>query len=190
MIEFDEPSHTYTIDGKVIPSVTQILAPLTDLSKIPWAVLEAKRRLGTDVHKAAELYDNGRLDESSVSDRARPYLEAYKSFLSATGAVVLLNEHRVYHPIRHYAGTLDRLYDIDGVEWLVDIKTSSQIYRATGPQLFAYMMAGELKSGTRRAALQLKPDGSYRLHEFSNHEDWDIFIACQRIHKYKEQQHV
>lgn len=181
MIDFDEATHTYRVGGQVRPSVTQILRPIVDFSAVPLDVLEAKSDLGSRVHRATELDDADDLEESSVGDDVRPYLRAWRDYLRDTGAVVLLSEGRVYNPGANYCGTLDRVLDIDGVEWLVDIKTSAQVHRAVGPQTAAYEQALGWRSPLRRGVVQLRPDGSYRFRELNNPRDWVIFQACNLI---------
>ncbi len=58
LIEFDEPSHTYKVDGLVLPSVTQVLRLLDRgaFAGIPRDVLEAKR--GPLAAKENELSDH------------------------------------------------------------------------------------------------------------------------------------
>ncbi|MEN6296983.1 MAG: DUF1351 domain-containing protein [Rectinema sp.] len=50
---FDEKTHTYTIDGEVIPRVTQIVAAVTgkDLSKAPKTALYRAKERGEAIHK-------------------------------------------------------------------------------------------------------------------------------------------
>lgn len=181
MIDFDEATHTYRVGGQVRPSVTQILRPIVDFSAVPPGVLQAKSDLGVRVHRATELDDADDLEESSVGDDVRPYLQAWRDYLRDTGAVVLLSEGRVYNPGANYCGTLDRVLDIDGAEWLVDIKTSAQVHRAVGPQTAAYEQALGWRGPLRRGVVQLRPDGSYRFRELHDPRDWVIFQACNLI---------
>ena len=187
MLTFDEARHEYRLLGGVVPSVTQILAPLVDLSGIPRAVLDAKRQLGQDVHYACQLLDEGDLDEDSVEEQIEPYLQAYKRFKADTGAVVLLNEQRVADPLLLYAGTLDRVMGIKDEKWLVDLKTCISTPLAVGPQTAAYLRALGDTSVTRRAALRLRPDGTYRLDALTEPNDWSAFMACLTLHRFKEQ---
>ena len=62
VLTFDPEKHEYRINGVLVPSVSQILAPLYDFSKIPRDVLERKRQIGTAIHKAIELDLLGDLD--------------------------------------------------------------------------------------------------------------------------------
>lgn len=188
-LTFDPGRHEYRYGGSLVPGVTSILAPLIDLSSIPPGVLEAKRDLGSRVHLACQLHDEDDLDESSVEDDVEPYLRAYRQFLRDTGARVILCEAQVYHPTYRYAGTLDRVFQM-GQHVLTDIKTSFTTPRAAGPQTAAYLAALSVMLGqirpTRRAALRLRPDGSYRLDFLDGADDWSVFLACLTLKRFKE----
>lgn len=186
VLTFDEQRHEYRLLGGVVPSVTQVLAPLVDLSGIPRALLEAKRDLGQRVHMACQFDDEGDLDEASVEPDVRPRLEAWRKFRRETSAEVLHNERRVADPLLLYAGTLDRVLLIQRVKWLVDLKTSIASPIAVGPQTAAYMRALGDNSVTHRAALRLLPDGTYRLDPLTSPDDWSCFFACLSLHRFKE----
>ena len=62
MIRFDEENHRYTLDGKTLISVTQLmkkhgLAP--DYSAVSESVLAAKAERGTLIHKEIEDFNKG-----------------------------------------------------------------------------------------------------------------------------------
>lgn len=106
---FDEATHTGTVAGESLLSVTTILrrAELTpDFYKWldPWYLTR-----GTYVHLASELYDKGLLDEDTVDEAIRPYLEAYKVFRRDFQAQVTGIEVRLYHPTLKYFGIIDRI---------------------------------------------------------------------------------
>lgn len=191
---FDAQEHRYTLDGVVIPSVTQVLEPLYDFAGIPAGVLERKAQLGTDVHLACELLDRDDLDEETEEGRAAlapiaGYIEAYKKFLARTRPKVVENETRLYHPLHLYAGTIDRRYAIDGELWDVDLKTTSVISPIVGPQTAAYsamLQAHGRPAPRRRAALQLQPSGEFRLVEFKDPGDFAVFLSMLTVHRFKE----
>lgn len=186
MLTFDEASHTYRHGGKVVPGVTSILRPLVDFSGIRREVLEAKADLGRRVHLACQLHDEDDLDESSVQEDVAPYLQAYRQFLTETGAEIVMNEARVFSGIYGYAGTLDRVLRIPQGHFLVDLKTCIATPSTTGPQTAAYLRALSDTNVTRRAALRLRPDGTYRLDELTDPNDWATFLACLTVHRHLE----
>lgn len=185
-LTFDESTHVYRLGGAVVPSVTQLLAPLSDFSGIRPEVLEAKRDLGQRVHEACQFDDEGDLDEGSVEADVAPYLDAYRSFRRDTGAVVIRNEQRVVEPQMRYAGTLDRVFELRGVRWLVDLKTCFATPISVGPQTAAYLRALADPGVQMRAALRLRPDRSYRFDALTGADDWSAFMACLALHKFKK----
>jgi len=186
LITFDEASHTYRDAGGVVPGVTSILRPLSNFDGINPAVLAAKADLGRRVHTACEFDDDGDLDEETVQDDVAPYLRAYRAFRRQTGAAVVLNEVRVFDRSMRYAGTLDRVMDLNGARWLVDLKTCISTPIAVGPQTAAYLRALADPAVTHRAALRLRPDGTYRFEPLTGADDWSTFLACLTLLRFKE----
>ena len=191
MLSFDQSAHTYAIDGRRLPSVTQVMdSAVTDYAGIPPAILEYKSALGVAVHRACELYDNDDLDESTVDPVVVPYLTAWKTFLSDTHIGIEWNETQVYSRKYGYAGTLDRFGKIKRVGTLIDIKTVTTLSPATGVQLAGYEQAARdsLALGTmaiNRYAVQLRPDGTYRMQKYDDPNDFAVFLACLQIHNFK-----
>lgn len=173
-LEFREADHTYWLGGRRMPSVTEIIKPLTDVlyAGINPSVLEAKADLGRRVHLACQLHDEGDLDEASVTDDVMPYLAAWRRYLAESGARVLHNERQMHHPALGYAGTVDRVLvtgadDERGRRVLgADIKTTSQVMPSVWPQLAGYvdllLADGLVVDGS--SAIQLRDDGTYRVH--------------------------
>src|SRR4051794_27239936 len=113
-LAFDEALHEYRLDGRRLPSVTQVLAPLVDFSMVRKDVLERAQALGTAVHRMTELHDNDDLDEESLSEELRPYLAGWKKFRAECQFEPVTVEHRMSHPVYRYAGTSDRTGVIKG----------------------------------------------------------------------------
>lgn len=184
----DEASHTYSYQGRVVPSVTQILKPLQDFSRVPPDVLRAKGLLGTAVHAACEFDDDGCLDEASVHEKVQPYLAAYRKWRHEAGASVLENESFVYHQTLGYAGQLDRIVLISGRKWLVDLKTSFSYSPTWRLQTAGYCAPRPDKAELKRAALRLKKDGTYQWHPFDKPEhahDLTAWVSLVNVHHWK-----
>lgn len=186
VLTFDEASHTYRVNGKLVPNVTRILQPLIGYEGISAEILERKSEIGRAVHRATELWDRDDLDESCLDARIVPYLDAYKKFRSEVQPRWNRTESFVYHPRFGYAGTLDREGLIGGVPAVVDLKCTVEISPAVGVQTAAYAEA--LADGMKREryALQLRPDGTYRFEPFRSAMDFQDFLACLAIHNFKE----
>lgn len=186
-LTFDEATHTYMVDGRVMPSVTQILEVVDrGLWRVPPDVLEAARLLGTAVHKATELYDLDDLDASSVAPQVAPYLAAWVKFRRESGFRPTSIEHRLYNPVYGYCGTLDRVGQLNDKTSLVDVK-SGVAWPSHGPQTAAYAAAVKEQEGVRvdaRYAVYLGADGTYRLVEHADRADWPTFLACLTVHRF------
>lgn len=187
MLTFDEPSHTYRLNGVVVPSVSQVIAPLYAgvFEAIKPDVLERKRQLGTAVHKACELDDKGDLDEDSLTPELRPYLDAWRTFRATHKVEVIENEKQLGHSGLRFAGTIDRILRIDGEKWLIDLKTTAMLYPPVKVQLAGYsLLYGE--PTIRRAAMKLKDDGRFVLDESDDPADDNrCFMGLLALHHWK-----
>ena len=193
MLKFDAARHCYTLAGVVIPSVTQVLKAINVYDGIPDSVLKTKAELGTNLHRACELLDQDDLDDESEEGRAAlapiaGYLAGYGKFKAERRPVVIENETRLFHPVHRYAGTIDRRYQIDGEVWDVDLKSTVTITPVVGLQTAAYtemFKANGHKDRARRGALQLFPDGKYKLHEFTDPADFSVFLSLLTVQRFK-----
>jgi len=185
-ITFDAPTHVYRLNGARVPSVTQLLRPLIDLSGIPRDVLEAKRDLGQRIHAACHYLSENDLDPSSVEADVEPYLDGFARFLRETRARIVANEQIVYSAQWGYAGQLDLIVEIERTRWLLDIKSCVAVPMSAGPQTAGYHRALGDPAVTRRGALRLTPDGRYVLEPLDDPNDWACFLAALTLHRFKE----
>jgi len=180
-LTFEPQGHVYRLDGRVLPSVTQVLQLLEDFEGVPPAVLEAARVFGTHVHDACALDVRGLLDWATLDVALVPYVEAFRRFLRDTGFKVLVSERRVVHPTMRYAGTLDLYGILRTRHALIDIK-SGMLPRTVGPQVAAYEkgLLLELPERMQRYCLQLNPEFpcGYKLHALTDAADWQVFVSA------------
>lgn len=189
---FRSEDHSYHVDGHRLPSVSEIIKPLSNFDGIDPVVLERKRELGTQVHFATSLDDEGELDDDDTDDVVLGYVRGWRAFKRDTGFTILMNEQKLYHPTLRYAGTLDRLGDTRGGERLViDLKTSVCMTSSFGVQLAGYRLLIEannplLLRRIKRKGLQLRPDGTYRLIPYDNPSDVPCFRALLSVWNWTE----
>lgn len=199
VLTFDEPSHVYRWNDRVVPNVTRILSVLSDWSKVAPDVLERARQEGVDIHRCVELHAKNDLDEETLPEWLRPRLAAWKLFLAETGFEIEASEARVYHDAWEYAGTAD-LFGTFGrlkvgrttkrVPANVDLKRSFIGGRSIGLQTAAYSVAWQRMGNPKpqmRCALQLRDDATYRLRTYDDAGDFSAFTACLQVHKLKEE---
>lgn len=193
-ITFDAATHSYTIDGRPVPSVTQVLEPATDWSFIPAWQLEAARALGQDVHLAINLMVQDRLDWKSVDPAVLPYVTGAALFLRESGATVLASELVLGSRRLGVAGTLDLLLQWRGWEYYADWKVCDTIPKTVGAQLSGYEILyadmyrqGERNYRARRISIRLKPNGYTVDRMKPNNGDEATFISYVNAYKLREQ---
>lgn len=161
---FDPVTHRYTIDGKVVPSVTQVVrrfAPFP-FACDPWYLTR-----GTMVHKACALLVLGELDESTIDPRIAGYVAAAKRYLSPEvfGEITtMIVETPTYDKRGQFAGTPDLWAN----HVLIDWKSSDD--PATEIQLGGYveLLMGHRHPTTTRVcrAIELHDDGTFTVTEY------------------------
>lgn len=187
LLEFDAAEHVYSVNGRTLPSVTQVLNTQFPLN-VPQDRLEFARALGKEIHYTTELYDRDKLDISSVDLRVMPYLEAWMKFRREMSCKIVEVEKQVHHSMLNFAGTLDRVLLMLGARCIVDLKRPLLTARV-GVQLAAYQAAYNASApdpATRRFGIQLRNDGQYRLKEYSDPSDWSIFVSSLSIFNWRQ----
>jgi hypothetical protein len=187
-LQFDKESHIYTIDGRVIPSVTQVLKDVGIINISPFS---GGPETGTIVHEATEQYDIGLLQVEDADPKIKGYLQAYLKFLGDTGFNPIMVERRVYHHRLNYAGTIDRYGDLSGKPALLDIFTGVNP-RPKRLQLVAYRQA-LLSMGYdsyELFTLRLKKDGRYSVDIVNPRQIdrlWNVFCAALAVYNFKKE---
>lgn len=126
-LEYVESKHKYLYNGKIIPSVTQIVKwKYPDMYKgVPLEVLQNKARYGTEAHKCVEDFAQGKLQIDEIVDT--------EIKRAVTDFDILMKQH-CFFPKKmeqkvcyrgRYSGTYD-LLTMDDI--LIDIKTTSKIH--------------------------------------------------------------
>jgi len=94
-------------------------------------------------------------------------------------------EQRLYHPEFGYCGTSDRTGSVRGFKSVLDIKKMMTLGPVIGVQTAAYMEAHNRHGAdiTKRYALGLRPDGTYRLQEFVDPSDLPCFMSLLTMHR-------
>ncbi len=176
---FDKATHTYRIDGVIVPSNTQVLAE-AGLVDLRWYTDEGRER-GSAIHLAAQLIDEEDLDCLSVDPRFAGRVRAYERFKIESGFVPNLIEIPYYNYPQRYGTTIDRTGSLPKRgEILLELKTG-QVEAWAGLQLALQNEC--LEKRLPRFALELREDGTYRLHEFTDPNDRNVALAaCAIVH--------
>ena len=148
----------YSRNEEYYPSVTSILqfmpkgkffeTWLKDVGHNADVIARKAADEGTQVHEAIEKYLMGEkiqwLDESGNSKYS---LDVWKLILKfhdfwiTHKPILIESEIHLFSDQYKYAGTCDLVVEINGVRWLLDIKTSNSIHTSMDLQLAAYAQA-------------------------------------------------
>jgi hypothetical protein len=187
-LTFEPEIHTYHMYGRRVPSVTGILTEaLGGFENVRPSVLLAASSRGTLVHLATELDDLGTLDESSIGEDLKGYLQAWRRFKACAKVKVLLTERRLYHEDLKYAGTTDKIVDIGGRLSVLDVKSGS-VMPSHGPQTAAYQNIVSQRldiSDIGRGCVYLRDTGEYTYKTHWDRYDWVVFMASLTVHNFR-----
>lgn len=196
---FDEATHTYTLDGQKIPSVTEILAPITAGKYPPSGVVQQAAARGTRIHELCALYDMDALPEEFEGELV-PYVQAWADFCRDWSPEWLYIEQPLYAQdteSRYAAGTVDRIGVIDGAHIVVDIKTAQSMDRpakiALCCQLYGYSWLADnnlIHIDGLGLGVQLMKDGTYRLQWQAEIQKKYGFASCELFWPLRRMHHI
>lgn len=190
-LTFDEVRHIYRWDGHWVFSVSKVLrdsglAP--DFAGIDPAVLEKARNRGVAVHGAIDAITRG--ESPTIPAELTGYVAAYRAFRSESRFELVASELMVGHKEHGFAGRLDQLGWIGDQRTIADIKCVATIaHQSTAVQLGGYVGGYEYLHPTQPVhqilAVQLRPDGAYRIYPYPPAECWRIFLAALAVAQWK-----
>jgi len=182
---FDSVTHTYRIDGKIVPSNTQILKE-AGLVDVTWYNQHGRDR-GSAVHLACHLLDEDALNWETLDAELVPYVRAYEKFKKESGFVPDLIEVPMYNYPHRYGTTVDRTGMLNGREILLELKSGGvEPWCALQLSLQNECLPKKLP----RFALQIKSDGTYRLHEFKDPNDRNVALSAAAIVHWKKNMEI
>ena len=186
---FDEVPHIYRLNGIKIPSVSNVMEPLSraKYDHISAKTLEIAANRGTEVHNSIENFL--KFGFSDIDPEFAGYINAFEAWYKGTEPDVVGSEVRIYHKLMQYAGTLDLLCYVKDELCIYDFKTTSVISDMTcGVQLEAYAQALTTHgiNVQRKRILHLKKDGKFKEREYptSDAPRWRVFGALKTVYDY------
>lgn len=192
-LSFEEKRHIYKLNGIAIPSVTTIMKPLSEdvYGSIDEKVLNRAAARGTAVHNAIENYVKFNIED--IPPEHEGYFDAFLLWYKEHNVVPYGTEVKLYHKGLLYAGTADMIASVDGLDTLIDFKTSASVSQMLcGVQLEAYDRAMvSHDSGihiAQKAIVHLQKDGKYQMIPFQSMETecWRVFTALLTVRNYKQ----
>lgn len=169
------------------------------------AIKVAAGEKGSKIHQATEAIDAGEeieitskfinpttMEEEELTPEEYKAVMDFVAWLDETKPELLANEITVFGD--GYAGTIDRIYRIDGQIWIVDIKTGQNIWEEYKLQLSAYSHAeidykklgitDEEWKNRKLAILQIGYHKNQKGYKFTEIEDkYELFKVAMQIWK-------
>lgn len=123
-LEYDDDTHTYIVDGVIVPSITQMLSVKfgNKYAGINKATLERAANRGTRIHKAIENFCKTWEEDGTKEVHNFKFLAEYHALNPHVNEIPIIL-YRFTKPIA--AGRLDIVADINGDTVIADIKTTS-----------------------------------------------------------------
>lgn len=171
-LSFDADSHTYTANGKDVPSVTGILKAI-GLAKDYSGLDSFYRDRGTAVAKAIELFLREALDEKSLDPVIVPYFDGFRRYWDKHSANPTHIEEPRLNEHYWYAGTPDLITANKVIDWKCskDHDSIAEL-QGEGYKLFVpYVIPFDV--------VQFPGDGSFKIFEYGDKSDtWPSVMKC------------
>lgn len=177
------------------------------------ADLEYASERGTQVHKAVQFWEEGRLSDESISDVVRPYFGGWLALKQDVPIEVIYAELELKSAMYGLAGRVDFLGTFSDFPAVMDLKTGAPPDPNTWPlQLAAYerLALDEMKAGSlecpfkripkslKRVVIQVTKDSKYVIHSGPLGEgctccdftpsDFSIYNAYLTVHRYENKE--
>ena len=159
------------------------------------AIKAAAGDKGSKVHKAIETLLNGdpvKMEDKFVNPTTEQLEEltaeeyealcSFADWFNSVKPEILATEITVVNKEQNYAGTVDFVARIDGKVWLIDFKTSQNVWPSYELQVSAYKHALKDKKVDGLAILQIGYKRNKNGWKWNEVEDkFDLFLAAQKI---------
>lgn len=191
-LRFDAEEHRYfwqpkgTLKERELIGITRMLE-IVGVRPPFFGEDDSAARFGTKAHKMIALWLRGRLNEKALHPRLVARLDAVKKFVreSKFRPYQKTIEQKVVDPIIGVAGTFDVLGFAFGKKAIIDWKTGTAIGAWMELQTAGYLHCVrregiwiERDESVGRFAVQLLPDGNFKLYEHKSKSDPSSFAGA------------
>ena len=192
--KYDDAKHEYTVDGIILPSITQLIAPYTDFSKIPRNILQDKIAWGNTVHEYLEMLDNDKLDIEAIpkaemgAPDIRAVVENWAEICHNELYFWLAIERPLYSNMYRFAGRADRITTKEPIEIKTSLPTKA-VCLAVEVQL-----AAQAQLAYENGLIKELPDETYSWHvteqgawtkkAHDRKRGWNIFMCLLTANNY------
>lgn len=178
------------IDESKYLRVTTPLSKYAGYDTVPSNILEYAADRGTRVHMYCTLYAQNILF-GNIDDDCFEYVQAFVEWFDVNVDKVIFTEKRLFSDELMIQGQPDLVAILKNKlePDLIDIKTSLNFSKTWQLQTSAYSHLCRCNdiSTENRIVVQLKKDGTFKIHEFSsdtNESDLTLYCAILKAHRF------
>ena len=124
MVELNHQDHVYTVNGAVLPSVSEIMRPLTEVyySGIDPKFMEIARERGIKLHEALDNH----ITFGTFNQEYKEVIDLFDEFMAKHNYEIYENEWSITNGV--YCGTVDLVaVDAFGLYHLIDFKFTNKV---------------------------------------------------------------
>jgi hypothetical protein len=171
MLKLDPLTHTYTLDGKRLPGVTEIIGRVIPRK---FYASEFDLNKGSMVHRAAALSLTGDLDMDTVDDRIRGRVESTIKAVSQFNWQPFSVEQFMAHSLG-FAGTPDLITQCGTLaDWKGTIEACAEIQLG-----FYSLLCRENKINVKKlCAVKVQDSGEYKVEFYQQRRAEGLAMAC------------
>ena len=183
---FDPVTHEYTIAGRPVPSVTQIIDEVLQVTY--YGATDRHLDRGTAVHACAALIAQGKAFEHDPQIAGQ--VAACRKFFAEVKLVVESVEQQIYSVKNQYAGTYDAVVSMPSLPTPALLDWKASIIGTLPLQLAGYSIAyGETWGRQLRwgIGVELHQDGTYKCSEVYDLKRYvNKFLALRSVYSIKQ----
>lgn len=195
-VQYDDATHTYTVDGVVQPSVSTILSVIDPdkYAGIREDVLARAAARGSATHSMIALDVRNDLDVSSLEGNLVEDYLSWQKFCDDLGFECEYSERVVASKKDAYCGTLDLVGRLTKHKkkkgrWMVDIKRTAARPDMVDIQTAGYNVAAaeslpDYDPATPRGCLWIRGD-RYEFFELTSPSDFAMFRSGLNVYNYR-----
>lgn len=160
----------------------------------PWRKRDKAADVGTLIHKVIECQISG--ETMKVPVEATAQLQHFLTWMDRFKPQILVSEGTIFNREYNYAGTLDIIARIDGLNWLIDIKSGSGVYPEHALQVAAYSrgefighfdgLEEPLPIIDKGAVLHIRPEGYHFIPVNIGKEVFDSFLYTRELFRWQD----
>jgi hypothetical protein len=161
----------------------------------PWRQRDKAAEVGTLVHHMIDNLHTG--IEVEIPAEALQQVTHFVNWVEHFKPKILVSEGTIFNRVYDYAGTLDIVAHIDGLNWLIDIKSGKGVYPEYAMQVAAYSR-GEFighEDGSEQvmpiidkgAVLHIRPEGYHFVPVNIGKEVFDSFLYCRELFRWQDE---